>query len=268
MMTASSCTSRQHRVEVGEGAHAGVLVQHVEHVAGGVAHRDDLHARMRIDHGEMGQAPSFPARLLRLITFYPFHFNTDSRSRFGRMMFPYHGHRPACPCRSSSRFGGRWVAWLKISNASSAVNCGRCIKAPTSSKVAVHVEQLVLVDRDGRYAEHRHLARHGAAGADEQVAVGRNVGNVQRRGDHPHALRTSGPGSAHPAPCHAAASTTSTCAFMPSNECVHEIAAALVILRCPRLRSHVHDLARSCALVHRTSRWAAVGRVPTGRDLP
>ena len=47
MMTASGLRRPQHLGVVGEGGQPGVLAEHVEHVAGGVAHPDHLDARQR-----------------------------------------------------------------------------------------------------------------------------------------------------------------------------------------------------------------------------
>src|SRR5436309_1442791 len=50
-------------------------------------------------------------------------------------------------------------------------------------QIAVHIEQLLLVNRNRRNAEHRHFARHRSARTDEKVAVGGDLHDVERASD-------------------------------------------------------------------------------------
>ncbi len=46
----------QHGVEIGIGAHPGVLVEYIEHITGSIAHGGHRHAGMGVDHRLVGQA--------------------------------------------------------------------------------------------------------------------------------------------------------------------------------------------------------------------
>ena len=134
-------------------------------------------------------------------------------------------------------------------------------------QMAVDAQQFVLVNRNGRNAEHRHFARHRAAGADEQIAVRRDIGYVER----PGVTRT--PSNLSPPvmvalPCPAAA-RPSRPGPSSQHECVEKIATAFVVLGGPWFRSNVHHPAwtgpRAAAI---GSLGEAVRPVAKGRCLP
>src|SRR5688572_24432279 len=57
-------------------------------------------------------------------------------------------------------------------------------------QIAVDVQQLVLINRNGRNAENRHFTRHRSASADEQIAVRRDIRYIERRRDDANAVES------------------------------------------------------------------------------
>ncbi|MNS98067.1 hypothetical protein D3C72_1324220 [compost metagenome] len=189
----------EHEVEVRIGLDARIFAQDVEHVAGGVADGRQCDTGMCIDHRVMGQAhlaQAYYCEAYHIILSFSAAGTLTARAAIVPDVVNQNLAVDELPLdqviRGAALFQQAAIRWfLRCAVQVGQRLCG-CQGRPVLEgahfqQVAVNVEQGILVNGDGGDAQHGHLARHGAAGADEQVAIGRDIGDVESSGDHAHA---------------------------------------------------------------------------------
>src|SRR6266850_523515 len=112
-------------------------------------------------------------------------------------------------------------------------------KRVAGHQIAVHVKQLLLVDRNRRNAEYRHFARHRSARTDEKVAVRGDLRDVERAGDDADPLEA---GLTVVLRLLAVTGQERYAGFVlqAKQQIVEKADGAVIVLRRPRFRAHVN----------------------------